>query len=50
MTDNEKAALVEIRIGLDCAVERVGGLDRNTDPTFVHLIQTFNRILTDAGV
>lgn len=49
MTDNEKAALVEIRIGLDCAVERVGGLDNITDPTFVYLIHTFNRLLTDMG-
>lgn len=49
MTDNEKAALVEIRIGLDCAVERVGGLDSITDPTLIHLIHTFDRILTDMG-
>lgn len=49
MTDNEKAALVEIRIGLDCAVERVGTLDRNTDPALVHPILTLNKILTDMG-
>lgn len=49
MTDNEKAALVEIRIGLDCAVERVGSLDSITDPAFARLINTFDRILTDAG-
>lgn len=49
MTDNEKAALVEIRIGLDCAVERVGGIDNVTDPAFVHLILTLNNLLADMG-